>query len=301
MQKKGFTLIELLVVIAIIAILAAILFPVFAQARAKARQTVCESNLKQIGLATIMYETDYDEHWVPVETINGPANIYVPFYTLLNTYIKSAVTTTGAANVWNCPEDAAKWSPGTPEHSYVPNTLRVLNDGSCDLTPVTGNGLGYTASGTPPQECGSNDQSWPGPTIDAKIVSPASTISFIESPYPVDYWSFATVNNLGFWDSGVQPYLFAGHNGKSDFLFADGHVKALDPIQTMSTNDGGAGSVNMWSRDGQSFDSDPSFAFRDGYLDHNPVGYVAPNTTGQLNGWATNMLAMIQQTKKFYQ
>jgi prepilin-type N-terminal cleavage/methylation domain-containing protein len=64
MQKKnGFTLIELLVVIAIIAILAAILFPVFAQAREKARQTSCLSNLKQIGLAFKMYVQDYDEKY----------------------------------------------------------------------------------------------------------------------------------------------------------------------------------------------------------------------------------------------
>src|SRR2546427_4281930 len=59
--RHGFTLIELLVVIAIIAILAAILFPVFAQARQKARQTVCISNVKQIGLAMMMYTQDYDE------------------------------------------------------------------------------------------------------------------------------------------------------------------------------------------------------------------------------------------------
>jgi len=69
--KKGFTLIELLVVIAIIAILAAILFPVFAQAREKARQTTCLNNIKQIGLATIMYTEDWDEkfpvmpNWIP--------------------------------------------------------------------------------------------------------------------------------------------------------------------------------------------------------------------------------------------
>ena len=58
---RGFTLIELLVVIAIIAILAAILFPVFARAREKARQTACLSNLKQIGLAALMYAQDFDE------------------------------------------------------------------------------------------------------------------------------------------------------------------------------------------------------------------------------------------------
>src|SRR5438034_806664 len=62
-RRRGFTLIELLVVIAIIAILAAILFPVFARAREAARKTNCLSNLKNIGLASLMYVQDYDEQF----------------------------------------------------------------------------------------------------------------------------------------------------------------------------------------------------------------------------------------------
>jgi len=73
MKHRGFTLIELLVVIAIIAILAAILFPVFAQARETARQSACLSNVKQIGLAIKMYGQDYDDLF-PMGTYPGPRN-----------------------------------------------------------------------------------------------------------------------------------------------------------------------------------------------------------------------------------
>ncbi len=86
LSRRGFTLIELLVVIAIIAILAAILFPVFAQAREKARQTTCTSNQKQIGLAVMMYISDYDETfpW-------GASNAMTPtqtWYDLVEPYVK---------------------------------------------------------------------------------------------------------------------------------------------------------------------------------------------------------------------
>src|SRR5262245_9220544 len=88
MQKKGksaFTLIELLVVIAVIASLAAILFPVFAQARATVRKAACVSNLRQIGLAFTMYAQDYDEILVP-HWQNGSG---IPDWkTLLDPYIK---------------------------------------------------------------------------------------------------------------------------------------------------------------------------------------------------------------------
>jgi prepilin-type N-terminal cleavage/methylation domain-containing protein/prepilin-type processing-associated H-X9-DG protein len=80
-QRGGFTLIELLVVIAIIAILAAILFPVFAQAREKARQTSCTSNMKQLGTAMMMYAQDYDEsypsNWYPND--GHWANVILPY------------------------------------------------------------------------------------------------------------------------------------------------------------------------------------------------------------------------------
>jgi len=69
-RKEGFTLIELLVVIAIIAILAAILFPVFARARENARRASCQSNLKQIGLGMFMYLQDYDEKFTRVSMNN---------------------------------------------------------------------------------------------------------------------------------------------------------------------------------------------------------------------------------------
>ncbi|MEY3764870.1 MAG: hypothetical protein RLZ42_1530, partial [Armatimonadota bacterium] len=72
-KQSGFTLIELLVVIAIIAILAAILFPVFAQAREKARAISCVSNAKQIGTAVMMYAQDYDETIIPWFTRSGLA------------------------------------------------------------------------------------------------------------------------------------------------------------------------------------------------------------------------------------
>ncbi len=114
--KRGFTLIELLVVIAIIALLAAILFPVFAQAREKARQAACQSNLRQIGMAFAQYAIDYDDRlpdrrdlkaslpggfrpwttWPPSDPRGGWAAV------ALNPYIRAS----NGANIWSCPSVA---------------------------------------------------------------------------------------------------------------------------------------------------------------------------------------------------
>ena len=120
-MRRGFTLIELLVVIAIIAILAAILFPVFARAREKARQTSCLSNLKQIGLGLMMYAQDYDERLpATYQWVSPPAAWpLISWRTMTYPYVKNA-------QLFVCPSDAAPGAdPGDsgtlPAVSYQAN------------------------------------------------------------------------------------------------------------------------------------------------------------------------------------
>src|SRR3954454_13033944 len=130
-HRRGFTLIELLVVIAIIAILAAILFPVFAQARESARKTSCLSNVRQMGTAAMMYAQDYDESY-PGLYQWSPGAIHI-FWTYL--YPGSAqITTTQAiqlcqtcpyvknADIFRCPSHKAAYPPapgaGNPQLAY---------------------------------------------------------------------------------------------------------------------------------------------------------------------------------------
>ena len=107
-NRNAFTLIELLVVIAIIAILAAILFPVFAQARESARQTSCLSNMKQIGIGLVMYESDYDEQYPPSQLGVSPTIVSWP--QMMYPYIKNE-------QVFVCPSS----SPG----AFTPDPLKI--------------------------------------------------------------------------------------------------------------------------------------------------------------------------------
>jgi prepilin-type N-terminal cleavage/methylation domain-containing protein len=146
-RRRGFTLIELLVVIAIIAILAAILFPVFAQAREKARQTACLSNMKQIGLGLEMYRTDYDSYFPPSQL--GPAGQLVSWPTMLYPYIKNE-------QIFVCPStskstfsaDTTLMNVGTPR-TYCAQTktapafgIDTAADGT-QVKPFLVNGLSY--------------------------------------------------------------------------------------------------------------------------------------------------------------
>lgn len=114
-KTKAFTLIELLVVIAIIAILAAILFPVFARARENARRASCLSNLKQVGIGLMQYTQDYDEHYPLNSYIEGPIRIRT--LDALQPYIKSD-------QVLICPSDSSPMAQPTGRNfSYVQNNV----------------------------------------------------------------------------------------------------------------------------------------------------------------------------------
>lgn len=191
----AFTLIELLVVIATIAILAAILFPVFARARENARRASCQSNLKQIGLAAIQYTQDYDETYVSNE-IDGN---YWKF--TLQPYTKS----------WQI---------------YVcPSTKQAVSD--IDLT--TGNGSTGIGINLNLFRYGANRP----PTRVSRIDLPAETAMFMDVARASDgtvNTSWAGNHALppgGAWDSAGDSKFTERHLETGNILFVDGHVKAM--------------------------------------------------------------------------
>jgi prepilin-type N-terminal cleavage/methylation domain-containing protein/prepilin-type processing-associated H-X9-DG protein len=195
--RRGFTLIELLVVIAIIAILAAILFPVFARAREKARQSSCQSNLKQIGIAWAMYAQDYDERYPRGSGYVAAATVtstYGEWYITLEPYIKNT-------QIYNCPS-----SP------YTNYNAGNTTDGTY--------GVGYTRN--------SNLQN---STAMSSIPEPASTLCLVDGRNNYFRWrcpgDATTTTNSG-WSN-------TRHNDGFNALFLDGHVKWLKTDSTISS------------------------------------------------------------------
>ncbi|HHX39488.1 MAG TPA: DUF1559 domain-containing protein [Armatimonadetes bacterium] len=199
MKKRGFTLIELLVVIAIIAILAAILFPVFARARENARKSNCQSNMKQIGLATMQYVQDYDETYHLAYVMNPT----VRFPDLLQPYLKNK-------DVFVCPSDPDVWVPQTGMRlSYLCNyNLHPAGDA---VPPVA--------------------------VSLAAVTRPSETISLAENAdgattnrQPDCQYTFGCFG--GGVSSGYNLWARVGrmrHSEGANYIFADGHVKWMKP------------------------------------------------------------------------
>ena len=240
--QPGFTLIELLVVIAIIAILAAILFPVFAQAREKARQTVCLSNTKQIGTGMIMYTSDYDEKWprnegcsaTPLTNMNAtlPFQCGGPHYSLqVNHYKWQAWIMPYVKNIdiFFCPSraDAAKANTNWKDNGEIYGAYALS-------TPVTG----YLTSAH-------DAHSFLGSGSLVGVQTPAETFLLMEGPAPTTSSYYPSdgdqVNPETIYPMAYREiwkyYMFtlkkgldrtyAPHSEGMIFAFCDGHAKWL--------------------------------------------------------------------------
>ncbi len=250
MKKSAFTLIELLVVIAIIAILAAILFPAFARARENARKASCMSNLKQIGLGIMQYTQDYDERF-PMRYYGGAGGRQEA-----NTWRRVIMPYVKSTQLFQCPsntrnnvfaDDSTDGTNGTVDNMR-PAGLNPATDPRFFRSYAI-NGAN-TFGGTPPSE-------YNRAAALAEMVSSAEIVLVTEMGQGRGFTGdMGAATNWGTAES------FRGHMGTVNFLFCDGHVKAMKPIATgtpknlwsceedgaIPTADYGADSLRNWQR-----------------------------------------------------
>ena len=208
-MRRGFTLIELLVVIAIIAILAAILFPVFARAREKARQASCQSNLKQLALAYQMYVQDYDERLPAIATACWPDPPYtlfskIPNYLRLEPYVKNW-------QLWACPSGWGDCANQSSHHTAV-NTVIAMG-----LVPAN-----FQINYMVPEPISANGYSLGRFQYPAQTVLLADAIAFPRLA-AVAYANVCAAH----CNPDRQVDKNTRHNGGSNIAFIDGHVKWL--------------------------------------------------------------------------
>lgn len=215
LNSVAFTLIELLVVIAIIAILASLLLPVLSKAKARGTSARCLSNVRQIGLATVMYADDNQDQ-LPRSTHSAFAHDQLPWGMALGPYVRGAAITRVDESLTNllktlyrCPSD--KRSAG--DWSYGKNVYPELS------AEETGGPV------------------WPGLS---SIPKPAATVLYAEK----GGGSMADHFMAHFWTKGGKPEVDQmRHSGRSNYGYADGHAESRRFEQTFNPNN----SVNNWN------------------------------------------------------